>query len=157
MHYGWPKKILTDQGKSFENNLIQELCELAQVKKLHTNPYHPEINGKCEHFNATLINMLGTLLAHAKKNWQEWVATLTNPYNCTVSSVTGISPYFFMFGWTPKIPLDIEMRVTLIEQGNASHQNYAKKLQARLKCTYQKLKRIVKRSLNVIRNITTRE
>ena len=42
VHYGWPKKILTDQGKSFENNLICELCELAQVKKLHTSPYHPE-------------------------------------------------------------------------------------------------------------------
>ena len=27
VHYGWPKKILTDQGKSFENNLIQELCK----------------------------------------------------------------------------------------------------------------------------------
>ena len=37
MHYGWPEKILTDQGKSFENNLIWELCELAQVKKLHTS------------------------------------------------------------------------------------------------------------------------
>ena len=33
VHYGWPEKILTDQGKSFENNLFQELCNLAQVKK----------------------------------------------------------------------------------------------------------------------------
>ena len=33
VHYGWPEKILTDQGKSFKNNLIWELCELAQVKK----------------------------------------------------------------------------------------------------------------------------
>ena len=66
VHYGWPEKILTDQGKSFEN-LIRELCELAQVKKLHTSPYHPETNGQCEHFNATLINMLGTLPTHAKK------------------------------------------------------------------------------------------
>ena len=40
--YGWPEKILTDQGKSFENNLIQELCELAQVKKFCTSPYHPD-------------------------------------------------------------------------------------------------------------------
>ena len=22
VHYGWPEKILTDQGKSFENNLM---------------------------------------------------------------------------------------------------------------------------------------
>ena len=45
VHYGWPGKILNDQGKSLENNLIRELCELAQVKKLHTSPYHPETNG----------------------------------------------------------------------------------------------------------------
>ena len=33
LHYGWPEKIITNQGKSFENNLFQELCSLAQVKK----------------------------------------------------------------------------------------------------------------------------
>ena len=68
VRYGWPEKILTDQGKSFENNLIQELWELAQVKKLHTSPYHPETNGQCECFNATLINMWELLPTHAKKN-----------------------------------------------------------------------------------------
>ena len=138
VHHGWPEKILTDQGKSFENNLIQELCELAQVMKLCTSPYHPETNGQFEHLNATLISMLGTLPTHAKKNWQEWIATLTHAYNCTVSSVTGFSPYFLMFGRTPKIPLDIEMRVTLMDQEPKSYQNYAKKLQARLKWVYQK-------------------
>ena len=132
------KKIPTDQGKSFENNLIQELCELAQVKKLCTCPYHPETNGQCEHFNTTLINMLGTLPTRTKKNWQEWVTTLTHAYNCTVSLVIGFSPYFLMFGQTPKIPLDIEMGVTLIEQEQTSYQNYAKKQQARLKWGYQK-------------------
>ena len=71
MHYGWPEKILTDQEKSFENNLIRELCELAQVKKLHTSPYQPETNGQCECFNTTLINMLRTLPTHAKNKWQE--------------------------------------------------------------------------------------
>ena len=92
VHYGWPEKILTNQVKSFKNNLIWELCELAQVKKLHTSPYHPETNGQCEHLNATLIGMLGTLPTHAKKNWQECIATLTHAYNCTVSSVIGFSP-----------------------------------------------------------------
>ena len=61
VHYGWPEKILTDQGKYFENNLFQELCSLAQMKKLHTSPYHPETNGQCEHFNVTLITMPGIL------------------------------------------------------------------------------------------------
>ena len=111
---------------------------MAQVKKLCTSPYHPETNGQCEHFNATLIGMLGTLPTHAKKNWQEWIATLSHAYNCTVSSVTGFSPYFLMFGRTPKIPLDIEMGVTLMDQEPESFQNYAKKLQVRLKWACQK-------------------
>ena len=67
VYYGWPEKIVTDQRKSFENNLIRELCELAQVRKLCTSPYHPETKGHCECFNATLINMLGTLPTHAKR------------------------------------------------------------------------------------------
>ena len=33
VHYRWPEKILTDQGKSFENNLIRELCGLAHSKE----------------------------------------------------------------------------------------------------------------------------
>ena len=40
-YYGWLMKILTDQGKYFENNLFRELCELAQVHKLRTTLYNP--------------------------------------------------------------------------------------------------------------------
>ena len=65
--------------------------------------------------------MLGTLPIHAKKNWQEWVTTLTPAYNYTVSSVTRFSPYFLMFGQTPKISLDIEMWVTLIAKKERHH------------------------------------
>ena len=48
VHYGWPEKIITDQGKSFENQLVKELCDLAKVQKLHTTPYRPQTNGSCE-------------------------------------------------------------------------------------------------------------
>ena len=63
---------------------------------------------------------------------------MTHGYNyCTISSVTGFSPYFLMFGHTPMIPLDVEMGVTLIEQGDTSCQNYVKKLKARQEWAYQ--------------------
>ena len=42
-----------------------------------------------------------------------------------------------MFWQTPKIPLDIEMWVTLMEQGDTSYQNCVKMLKARLKWAYQ--------------------
>ena len=64
-HYGFPEQFISDQGRNFESDLIQELCKIAGVKKLHTTPYHPQSNGQCERFNSTLCNMLGTLM---KKN-----------------------------------------------------------------------------------------
>ena len=53
VHYGFPKKILSDQGQNFESILISELCELTQIKKFRTIPYRPEGNGSCERFNRT--------------------------------------------------------------------------------------------------------
>ena len=61
VHYGLPEKILTDQGHNFESDLLKVLCEIAQVKKIWTSGHHPQTNGQCKCFTATLINMLGTL------------------------------------------------------------------------------------------------
>ena len=65
VHYRWPTKIQTDQGKSFENSLVKELCSLAQVQKLCTMPYIPQTNGSCERFNHTLMSMFGILPINA--------------------------------------------------------------------------------------------
>ena len=48
VHYGFPEKILSDQGRNFGSVLLSELCELTQIKKLRTTPYRPEGNGSCE-------------------------------------------------------------------------------------------------------------
>ena len=82
--------------------------------------------------------MLGILPSHAKKNWKEWVATLTDAYNCTVSPVTGFIPYFLMFGRFLKLPLDIDLGILMVEQKPTSHQNYAQTLHSKLQWAYQK-------------------
>ena len=137
VHYGWPTKILTDQGKSFENALLYELCKFAGVQKLRTTPYRPQGNGQCERFNHTLIRMLGTLPTHAKKQWSEWVSVLTHAYNCTVNKSTNFTPYFLMYGRRPRLPIDIEYGVTLPDLTAHSRHNYAQKLKARLDWAYR--------------------
>ena len=44
LHDGFPSKIITDQGRNFESELIENLCQLAGVQKLRTSPYHPQTN-----------------------------------------------------------------------------------------------------------------
>ena len=62
-----------------------------------------------------------------------------------------------MFGRTPKIPLGIEKGVTLVEQENMSYQNYAKKLEDRMKWAYQIAQENNQRESKHHKNIMTRE
>ena len=124
-NYGWPDKILTDRGTCFKNELFHDICEMAKIKKLQTESYRPQTNGKCERFNKTLLNMLGTLPNDAKKCWQDWVPTLTHAYNCTT--------YFLIYGQQPKLPIDIEYGVG-ITHSYKDCKSYAAKLEHRLKC-----------------------
>ena len=135
-HYGLPEKILNDRGKCFENHLFEEICDQAKVKKLHTTSYHPQTYGQCEHFNKTLLQMLGTLPVGEKKSWQDWVPTLVHAYNCSTSSVTGFSSYFLIYGRQPKLPIDIEYGVAL-DDNYSDCKSYAKKLQHHLRWAYE--------------------
>ena len=138
VHYGFPEKILSDQGRNFESVLISELCELTQIKKLRTTPYRPEGNGSCERFNRTLISMLGTLPADFKSKWPEHISTLTYAYNCTRSNATGFSPYYLLYGRQPLLLIDIEYGVFTPDLSEAITYKYVQELKSRLENAFNK-------------------
>ena len=94
VHYGLLEKFLTDQGHTFDSNLLKVLCEIAQVKKIRTSGYHPQTNGQCKCLNT-------------KSTWREQVPTLVHAYNCTRNNATGFSPYYLMFGCKPCLLIDL--------------------------------------------------
>ena len=75
-----PSVIHSDQGREFENKVMQELCLLCGTHKIRTTPYHPESDGLVERFNRTLLMMLES---------------------------TGFSPYRLMFGEECTLPMYI--------------------------------------------------
>ena len=144
VHYGLPEKILTDQGRNFESNLLKALCEIAQVKKIWTSGYHPETNGQCKHFNATLINMLGALPKKPKSTWREQVPTLVHAYNCTRNNVMGFSPYYLMFGCKLHLPIDLIFGTNLMDlKGN--HITYIENLKKRMGWVYETANDIIQK------------
>ena len=107
VHYGFPTRIHSDQGRNFESKIIKELCAMASMKKSRTTPYHPMGNECTERFNRTLISMLRTLEEKQKWNWKRFVPQLVHAYNCTHHHTTGLSPYFLMYGRQPRLAADV--------------------------------------------------
>ena len=140
-HYGFPEKIISDQGRNFESDLIKEFCNLAKVKKLRTTPYHSMTNGQCERFNRTLCDMLGTLETEEKANWKAFIHTLTHAYNATRNSRTGYSPFFLMFGRHPRLPVDVAFGIHRAGNGfTFSKSKYVDRLQRHLAHAYKTAK-----------------
>ena len=138
-HYGFPEQFISDQGRNFESDLIQELCKIAGVKKLHTTPYHPQSNGQCERFNSTLCNMLGTLSDEEKSDWKSHLGFMTHAYNCTKHASTTYSPYYLMFGRHPRLPIDVAFGLHKPNcSDNCSKSRYIQKLRRRLNYAHKK-------------------
>lgn len=136
VHYGFPERLLSDQGRDFESQLIKELCALTGITKVRTSPYHPRGN-PVERFNRTLLGMLGTLKEKEKSQWRDYVKPLTHAYNCTKNDVTGFSPYELMFGRQPRLPVDIAFCLPVKDGSPKSHSQYVKHLKTRLEESYQ--------------------
>lgn len=120
---GFPQRIHHDQGGEFQNQLLAQLKQTSGVLGSRTTPYHPEGNGQVERFNRTLIQMLTTLTEKEKSNWKDSLNKLIFAYNCTRCKVTGFSPFYLLFGRTPRLPVDILFRLTP-ETGMPDHREY---------------------------------
>ena len=139
IHYGFPARLHSDQGRNFEGKVIKSLCDLIGTEKSRTTPYHPIGNGLVERFNRTLISMLGTLETDKKQNWKDYLSTTVHAYNCTRHESTGYSPYYMMFLRQPRLPIDIVLGVEP-DPSEISYPAYIIELRKRLKYAYQMAK-----------------
>lgn len=135
VHYGFPSRLHSDQGRDFESRTIRELCSLIGAEKVRTTPYHPQGN-PVERFNRTLLSMLGTLEEKDKQHWRDFVKPLVHAYNCTRNDTTGYSPYELMFGRQPTLPVDLILGIDNPNETHQTHSEYVQNLRQRLQESY---------------------
>ena len=129
-----PEQLHSDQGRQFESDLVKEICELLQIRKTRTTPYHPQCNGMVERFNRTLLDMLSTAVGNNQADWQQHIRKLCLAYNSSVHSSTGFTPFFLMFGRQAKLPIDLMYGTNQMEPNTTSE--YARCLKDALQEAY---------------------
>lgn len=125
--FGFPEQIHSDQGASFESELISGLLMASGIKKSHTTPI-PMGNGSVERFNRTLGDMIRALTPDKKVDWPRRIQTLTFMYHCTVIESTGYAPFYLRFGRVPRLPIDVLFRTVLNDSNVMSFDKYVESL-----------------------------
>ena len=67
--YGVPCYIITDNGKSFYNSLVTQLCKKFKFKQYKSSMYNAPTNGLVEAFNKMLCNLLKKVVERSKRDW----------------------------------------------------------------------------------------
>ena len=132
-HYGFPRQLLSDQGREFCNDILKEMCYYLNIKKIRTTAYHPQSNGAVERVHQTLRRMIGKLDHKRRKHWPDHLATITHAYNSTRSQITGYSPYFLMMGHRPRLPVDLLFPTSRQLPETKGVHEYVKALHGRLR------------------------
>ena len=96
-----PKRLLSDQGKNMDGNVIRDLCKELGIKKDRSSPYHPEGNGSAERAIGTLKYRLSAMCNSRGMGVEDWDLLLPEAVlliNSQVNKCTKFSPFKMVYG-----------------------------------------------------------
>jgi transposase InsO family protein len=147
---GIPSQLHSDQGRQFESEVFQKMCEILGIRKTRTTPMNPASNGSTERMNRTILDLLAKMAVENPNEWDLKLPFAMAAYRSTPHSTTGETPNRLMLGREVTTPLrllapaapDEEKKQPWIE---SLHENFAE-AHSRVQDQIEKSQRIQKQS-----------
>jgi transposase InsO family protein len=89
-------KLRSDNGREYLNNNMQEWCKRKEIEMNLTVPYTPQLNGKAERLNHTLMEKIRALIGKSalkKEMWGEAAYTAAYLLNRSLTKTLTTTPY----------------------------------------------------------------
>jgi len=109
LHWGSPKRLLSDQGKEFSSELLKAICEVMQTKKIQTTSYHPQTDGHTERYNRTLTEMLTSYVELHPTDWHLFLPRVNFAYVTSIHASTKFTPFYLLHGFEANYPMDVSL------------------------------------------------
>jgi len=134
--FGCFRSLQTDNGKEYQNEILQHICELLHIDQLRITSYRPSGNGRCEIINKTLHSLLGKVVAESQRDWSAWLPMCVLAYNTSRHESTGMSPYYLMYSRQALVPLDL-MLERPEDMVSSNYHEYAEGVAERMRSAYK--------------------
>ena len=86
----------------FISEFTKALCALMGMKQNLSTSFHPQTDGLTERVNALVEQYLRGYYNYQQDNWTELLTMAEFSYNNTLSSSTGITPFYAIYGKHPR-------------------------------------------------------
>jgi len=104
--HGIPDQIVSDRGPQFAASIWKEIWTRLGAKTSLSSAYHPQSDGQSERTNQTVEHMLKHYVSTSQDNWVEVLPLVEFALNNSISSTTGVTPFFAAYGRHPRFTLD---------------------------------------------------
>lgn len=88
---------MSDRGRQFVADTVEELLRLCTSLFRHSTPYHPQTNGLVKRTNRTLTNMLAMYKSSNHRNWDDILLFIIYACNTAKHETTDFTPFYLLY------------------------------------------------------------
>jgi hypothetical protein len=121
-----PNRIITDLGTAFTGSVFWDFCQDNLIDISYSSVAHPRCNGQVERANGMVLQALKDCIYDDASNYAtRWLAELPHVIwglRTQVSSATGFSPFFLVYGSEAILSTNVTFgtpQIQIYEEGDA--------------------------------------
>jgi len=118
--HGLPSTIISDRDARFTSKFWETITGILKIKRGMSTAFHPQTDGQTKRVNQSIEPYLHTFCNYEQNNWSEMLPMGEYAYNNSVTTATGLSPFYVNYGFDPRTSWPVE-----IEAMNPAGRNYA--------------------------------
>ena len=107
--YGIPTKVVSDRDPRFTAHYYKELTRLLGVTLSMSTARHPQSDGQSEREIGTLTTGLRAFVNDNQDDWDEFLPMFELGINNAVQSSTSKPPHELLYGFKPRLPIDVAL------------------------------------------------
>jgi transposase InsO family protein len=106
--HGLPREIVSDRDTRFTAKFWQTLTDLLKINRSMSTAFRPQTDGQTERVNQSIEHYLRSFCNYEQDNWSEMLPMSEYAFNNSVTTATGISPFYANYGFHPRTNWPVE-------------------------------------------------